>query len=312
VSRPYLSIQELITAPTGIDWASIPKRGATAQAQLIEQTQLCLRVSDRMDELASQLLACSVDTQEEQGPDFYLTVDNSTGEGRLICARWPVLNIVSGQWAPAAAYQQGGPPWTPIQTWQMRTEGVLLGELGSLAPGASSAGPYVIRIAPGVIDWSNGRRGCRVQVQYENGWPNAFVQASAGKPNGPAAGDSTIHVDDIAGWAGVAGRVYDGELTESVTATSVTPDTAGAISGSGLLNLGAPLVNAHAPGVRVSAMPATFQWCGLLIATAQALTRGATAITGPSTKGTITGSGKSIEDLMVEAEGIILAYARLF
>lgn len=312
LSRPYLGVQELLSGPTGIDWRSIPQRGASAQAQAAEQVQHCLRVSDRMDELAGQLLCASVDTQEEQGPDFYLTVDGSTGEGRFLCMRWPVLSIVSGQWAASAAYQQGGPPFQPIQTWQMRTEGTLLGELGTLAPGASAAGPNVIRIAPGVVDWSNGRRGCRVQIQYENGWPNTFIQSSTAKPNGPASGDSSVHVDDITGWAGVSGRIYDGENTEAVLVSSVTPDVVGATVGPGLLNLAAGLAYAHPPNVRISAMPASLQWAALLMATAMALTRGATAIAAQSVRGTMAGSGRSIEDLMVEAEGILLPYARLF
>lgn len=312
MSRPYLSVQELISAPTGIDWASIPKRGASAQDQLAEQTQLCLRVSARMDEIASQNLQATVDTEEQRGPDFWLTVDNQTGEGRLVCSRWPILSIVSGQWAPSASYQQSGPPWTAIPTWQMRTDSVLLGELGTLAPGASAAGPNAILLAPGVVDWSNGRRGCRVQVTYVNGWPNAIVQASTGKPNGPASGDSSIHVDDITGWAGVAGTAYDGALTEPVSVQSVTPDTTGAIAGPGLLNLAAPLIDPHAPGSRISAMPSSLQWAGLLIATSMALTRGATAIAAQSVRGTLMGSGRSIEDLNVEAEGILLPYARIW
>lgn len=312
MSKPYLGVQELLDAPTGIDWTSIPKRGASADAQRAEQVLHCHRVSDRMDELAGQNLMATVDTEEQQGPDFWLTVDNSTGEGRLVCSRWPILQIVSGQWAPAASYSASGPPWQPIQTWQMRTESPLLGELGSLAPGASAAGPNAIRFAPGIVDWSNGRRGCRIQTTYLNGWPNAVIQASTAKPNGPATGDTTVHVDDITGWTGVAGRIYDGASTELITASSITPDTAGATSGAGLLNLTAALTFAHAPGVRVSAMPATLQWAGLLLATAMALTRGATAIAAQSVRGTIAGSGRSIEDLMVEAETILVPYGRVW
>jgi hypothetical protein len=312
MGRPYLSVQELINAPSGIDWTSVPRRGAPADAQLAEQTQLCARVSDRMDELAGQNLQATVNTEELQGPDFWLTLDGSTGEARFVTSRWPVLQIVSGQWAAAAAYSQSGPPWVAIPTWQMRTEGSLLGELGTLAPGASAAGPNAIRIAPGVVSWMNGRRGCRVSLTYLNGWPNAIIQASTAKPNGPAVGDTSIHVDDITGWAGVAGRVYDGSGTEAVSVASITPDTVGAISGPGLLNLGAALTFAHAPGVRVSAMPATLQWAGVLLATAMALTRGASAIAAQAVRGQQMAAGRSIEDLNVEAETILISYSRIW
>lgn len=296
----------------GIDWTSIPRKGADAQAQQAAQTQLCLRASSRMDEIAGQNLQATVDTEELQGPDFLLTVDGSTGEGRFVTSRWPVLQIISGQWASAAAYSQTGPPFAAIQPWQMRTEGTLIGELGSLAPGASAAGPNAIRIAPGIIDTSFGRKGFRVQITYVNGWPNATVQPSVARPNGPAATDTSIHVDDITGWAGVAGTVYDGAEAEQLSVTSVTPDTVGANAGPGLIVLASALTYSHAPGTRVSAMPASLQWAAGLLCTAMALNRGASAIAAQSVRGQQMASGRSIEDLNVEAETILVPYSRIW
>lgn len=307
---PYITPTELINGPTGLDWSSIPTRNASALAQLAEQTQICWRVTDRIDELAEQVLRATVDTETQRGPDFYLTVDMSTQEGKFLTSRWPILAVLSGQWCYSATYP---PVWTAIAANQFLVDDIQ-GYLGSAGPGGSGAGANRIMIAPGNVDWSAGRNGFRVQVMYINGWPNCGITASIAKPNGPASGDSTIHVDDICGWgtqaAGIAGKCYDGASTEGIVVTSVTPDTVGANSGPGLLNLSAALGSAHTLGVRVSSQPATLQQAALNLATAYGRMRGATAVAAQSGRATVT-AGKSTEELQIEAEEIISKYARI-
>jgi hypothetical protein len=306
---PYVTPTELLNAPTGIDWTSIPTRNASAASQLAEQTQICWRVTDRIDELAEQVLRATLDTETKRGPDFELTVDQWTGEGVFRTARWPVLAVISGQWTYAASYP---PAWTAIAQNQFLVDDVT-GYLGATAPGGSGEGSNRIMIAPGVMNWTAGRNGYRVQVTYVNGWPNCGISASGAKPNGPAAADTTIHVDDICGWGvvagGISGRLYDGSVTEGIMVTSVTPDVANANNGPGLLTLSAGLINAHGLNLRVSAMPSTLQQAALNLATAYARMRGATAIAAQSGKASI--SSKSNEELMIEAEEIISKYARV-
>jgi hypothetical protein len=306
---PYITPVEFINAPLGVDWSSIPSRGSSTPNA--EQEELCWRVTDRMDQIAEQVLRASVVVQQERGPDFTLTVDRWTMEGRLRAAQWPILQVVSGQWCySAAAYP---PTWNQIAQNQFQIDD-LTGFLGSPFPQAARGSQY-INIAPGVLDWAYGRNGYRMQVKYIAG--NMLVcgiNASGSKPNGPAASDTSIHVDDITGWgilSGTAGRIRDGALTEPITVTSVTPDTTGAISGPGLLNLAAGLANAHALGVRISHQPNNLQQAAFYLAVAYARIRGATAI-APKVVGGGGGASvsatKSVEELIVEAEEILATY----
>jgi len=309
---PYITPVEFVNAPLGVDWGSIPARGSTTPNA--EQEMVCWRVTDRMDELAEQVLRAVVVVQQERGPDFTLTVDRWTGEGRLRAAQWPILQVVSGQWRYAADYTNS--QWTAIAGNQFQVDD-MSGFLGSPFPKAARGSQY-INIAPGNIDWTQGRNGYRCQVTYVAGHMiNCGVTAgtnsqSQSRPNGPVIGDTSIHVDDICAWgvlAGTHGRVYDGLNTEGILVNSVTPDVANAIKGPGNLNLAVALVNAHPLGTRIAHADASLQQAAFNLAVAYSRIRGATAISPRSAGGgSPIPQSKSIEELIVEAEEILSFY----
>ena len=252
---------------------------------------MCMRATAMVDAYCNQVLRATIDTETLSGPHFRLTVQNS-GNLRAIMSRWPVTQVISGQWAPSSPPYQ----WTPIPVQYMVPEVPPVGIYGTSAPSASGDGGQAVIIGGGA-GW--GRRGgIAVQITYVNGWPHAGITAVAN------AGDSALAVDDCTGWApvtaggqGAAGTVFDSGGQEVITCTA-----ASATSGPGILTLGSPLAYGHVPGTLVSSLPQQVQWAAINFAAAQALTRGATATTVQSVSGAAAGGGRGPEDLSGEAE----------
>jgi hypothetical protein len=121
-----------------------------------------------------------------------------------------------------------------------------------------------------------------------------------------------LTVDDITGWDGAAGNVYDGSSQEFVSVTDVTPDTSGAISGPGTLTLSAPLVYGHDKGTIVSTLPASVMQAAIYLCVSQALTRGATATTVQSISGGPTGGGTTTQTAYVDmAKALVKPFGRV-
>ena len=300
---PYITPAILTAAPTGIAWNTIPDRTSTPAQQLAEQLNICVRASSLADRAANQPLRATVDIEPFQGPgDFRLQIQ-SNGVARILTSRSPILSVVGGRISAATAFPRN---WQTIAANQFEPEKPLLGIYSTSAPSAAGSGGQAILLAPGWITWSNGRLGSRLEVTYINGWPHGSLTASA------TAAGTTLHVDDITGWAGAAGCVYDGNQQEFITCTAVTPDTAGALSGPGTLTLSAALTFPHLPGTLVSCLPAAIMQACIYYATAQALTRGATATAVQSLGGGVAGGGpQSVEGLIKLGDSLIHSYIRV-
>ena len=244
----------------------------------------------------NQVLRATVDPENVSGPDYRLTIQNGTGNGRILLSRWPILSILSVQVSPNAAFPR---QWAPIPTGQWDLEVPVIGQYGSIAPAASADGGQAILIPPGWVTWGLGRNGWLVRVSYINGWPHTSLTAAV------TAGTQTLPVDDCTGWAitsewgqtGAAGIVYDSGFQETVqcTAASVT-------SGPGNLTIASPLNYAHNAGVMVTSLPQSVIGAVILFSAAEALTRGATSTTVHSIPGGGASGGKGPEDLIGEGE----------
>lgn len=277
-----MSPASLIQAPTGIGWNTIPSLNATADEQLAEQTNICWRATHTVDAFCNQPLRSDVVIEEITGPDFRLTVPpGGSGAARMIASRWPVTNIIYGQLIPASVFNSN-PQWTPMPAYLFRPSTQSIQTVGSsAAPDASGAGPNFIEISPGYISWWSGRNAYRLQVAYQSGWPHATLTADA------LAGATSLEIDDVSGWEGAIGQIYDGGNTESVTATSATATTPATVlgqtvqTGPGTIDLASPLGYNHAAGVTVTALPQNVVWAVILLCTAEALVRGATATVVP-------------------------------
>jgi hypothetical protein len=300
---PYITPVELTEAETGIDWASFPVRGASAATQLAAQMRVCWGVTEQMDEIAEQVLRASLVTETVRGPDWQLTVDNWTGEGILRTSRWPILGVVSGQW-DAGNYP---PQYQSIPSNRFLVDDIS-GYLAGVPTGAAARATNRINIAPGVVDWTGGRNGFRVQVSYVAGFPNCGVTTAA------TTGTKDWAVDDITGFGATYNvnnvRIYDGGQTESAVISSITPATIGAVSGPGTLHFVNTTVYGHAAGTRITAMPAIFQQAGLYLATRLARLRGATAFAVQRGGGQQLAS-KTLEELLIDAEEILGKYLQV-
>lgn len=300
---PYITPAILTAASTGIAWSTIPDRNASPAQQLAEQLNICVRASSLADKAANQPLRATVDIEPFSAPGDFRAQTQANGVLRLLTSRSPVLSVVSARVSSAAAFPR---TWTTIPADQMEPEKPLLGIYNTSAPSAAGSGGQAILVAPGWVGWGYGRMGSRVEVTYINGWPHGSLTAAA------TAGATTLHVDDITGWAGAAGTVYDGVQQEFVTCTTITPDVPGAISGPGTLTLSAALTFPHTAGVLVTCLPAVIMQACIYYATAQALTRGATATAVQSLGGGASGGGpQSVEDLIKLGDTLIHSFIRV-
>lgn len=308
----------LLATNMGISWGSFPKSGSSPADQLAAQLEICWVVTSEMDTLAAQTLRATVDVEQEFGPDFIVTI-LPNGWARFLLSHWPILRLVSAQYASAGSI----PPitWTAIPATSMITEHTGLPTTGTIVPSGAGPGPTAALIAPGYIDWNAGRKGYLVQVTSINGYPTAGIDTAV------LAGATTIHVDDVTGWwdpvqlAGARGTIYDPPLRETVTVAGMTPDVAGAISGPGTLTLASALQFNHTPGeasttlpntnILLSSMPNAVIQAGMYLATHYGLIRGGTSAVVQSSRPQSTqGSGGS--QWYDRAEKLLSRFARVF
>lgn len=304
---PYVTPQILTQAPTGISWSTIPFGSqVTPEQRAAEAQNICDRATAIADGYCNQSLRATVDTEFIQGPDYYATVQQSTGNVRLIMSRSPVLDAVSVQVSPNIFPRS----WTSLPAGYWQPEWPVIGVYGSTAAGGSGQGGQALIISGQAGGgWWLGRNGFIFQVMYVNGWPHTQLTEPA------AAGTSTITVDDCSGWAlsaiagvptGARGTLHDNQQ-ESAHVTAAT-----ATSGPGTLTLSSPLSYNHEPNVLFTAMPSTIQWGCVLAATSIALTRGATATSVHTIPGGSVAPGmKSPDQLMTEAELLWHSYRRI-
>lgn len=272
---PYLGLKELLSAPSGISWKSIPPyAGATDADRQAEQLNILGRATARVDGICDQPLRATIDYEQISGPDFRVTRQVGSGNGRVILSRWPVLSVISVQVCPNNVFPR---TWTTLPAGFYDIEHPVIGMYGSVAPSASGGdGGQSIVISPGYVNWCNGRNGVLLRVQYINGWPHTSLTADA------QSGIQSISVDDCSGWAitgefgqvGAAGIVYDSGAQETVQVTA-----ASATAGPGTLTLASPLLYPHSAGVLVSTMPQSVPDAMILFSAAEALMRGATSTT---------------------------------
>jgi hypothetical protein len=311
VTSPYVTPTIIGNAPTGVPWSIIPEQGASALAQFAEQTNMCWRTTFDVDRICNQPLRATLDTEEETGPDWRLTVDNNNGIGHLLASRWPILQVIGAQVSPAAAFP---PSWQVLPAGSVRPGSGVIGAYGTTTPGSGAQGQVQLDIAPGWVTWAGGRNGTRLQAAYINGWPHSGLTAST------AASALMIPVDDVTGMAGAAPFIYDGASTEQVTVRSVSALNAVTVMGvqvpvgPGWLNLAAPTQYAHtvtsSESVLASAMPADIQLAAIKLIAAEALDAGVEGVVISEVRGTEQSSGGGAASLRVEAEVILHSYRR--
>jgi hypothetical protein len=245
--------------------------------------------------------------EQVQGPDYYMTVDAS-GVARVMLSRWPVTQVLGGQVSPRAAIPRS---WSVIPVTAIVPEDPPMTLLSPVVEGAAGAGGNAVLVAPGYVSWANGRNGFTCEIAYLNGWPHGALTAAA------ESGATTVDIDNVTGFTGAAAYVYDGSATETASITAAVagsplalPMGGTAQAGPGTLTLASPLVFEHQAGTVVSALPQDIAWAVILLAAAQVLSEGATAVAIPDIAGAMTSGGKGVADLVREAKEIIAVYRR--
>jgi hypothetical protein len=307
---PYITPSVLISAPTGIDWSTIPSRNADARAQRAEQANICLRATGLIEGVANQVLRATLDEEFFSGPSFRVTINNATGNVRIAVSRWPILQVISA----AVTLDVFPRQWQTVAASQLDIEKPPIGLFGAAQAADVPDGGQAIIMAPQFMSWWPGRNAFRIQVQYVSGWPHTSLTAAAD------AGDSTVQVDDCTGWApsvfdpedqqfGATGIIYDGLFQEVALCIGSS-----AQAGPGTLTLSQPLTFDHQPGVLFTTLPRTVMNATIDMASSLALARGATATTVQSVSGgagTAGGGPLGPKELRELAAAAVRSYARV-
>jgi hypothetical protein len=317
ITAPYISPTTLLTAPTGIDWGSIPVGDEITPAQNeAEWWNMCARATAKVDGYCNQILRATADVEILHGPDYRVTTGPGAGGSsptpywgnagfntRAILARFPILQVTQVQVSPNTFPRH----WQTLPANWAEPEYPPFGIYNSVAPASDAYGGQAIIIGPGFVNRCLGRNGFILMISYVNGWPHAEITSQV------AAGVSTVSVSDCTGWgitsyqgtAGATGVIKDSGQQETVHVSSASVTT-----GPGTLTLAAPLVYPHAPGTIITTLPASIEQACILFATAEALTRGATTTTIHDIGGHSQNTGGDVVGLTTEAELLCHPYKR--
>lgn len=317
---PYVSPTTLLTAPTGIDWSTIPPGDDVTPAQnMAEMWNMCARATSQVNGYCAQTLRATTDVEVCRGPDYRVTVGPAAGgrwgnsfwgsgyqrsNARIVLERWPVLQVSQVQVCANSTWPR---VWTTLPAGWAEPEKPALGIYGSISPDSDANGSQAIIVGPGFIDWCHGRNGYVIQVSYVNGWPHTEISANV------LAGATTVTVNDTTGWAlanfqgtvtGATGVIKDSGQQEAVHVAS-----ASTTSGPGVLTLSTALAYPHVAGTILTTLPATVEKACIYFAAAEALTRGATSTTIHAVGGHAQGGGDGSE-LISEAELLLHPFRR--
>lgn len=305
-ATPYVTPAMLTSAPAGLSWTVVPTLTASTAEQTAQLAQVCWQATSAVDRYCRQPLRATVNTETGSGPGLpRIASDRTTRRGTIVTRRWPVTSVVAIQTSPSNAFPE---QWTlvPSGQWKIRNPAVLS---AAPTPATGPSGGNVIDVAPGYITWDRGRGGWDVMTSYLSCWPHAGLSATA------TAGAQTLTIDDVTGWAGTVGFLYDGVSTELVEVSAVSattpvqlPGVAGTVqAGPGTLTLSQPLAFNHGVGAVLSALPPDVIRATALQASVMAL-EAIDAISTQSLSGQIAG-GTTV--LAEEVELILDDYRRV-
>ena len=247
-ASPYLTTDEYVNAPTGLDISQLVP-GGTAAANLTALAQVIARASSWADSIVEQVLAATVDID----PPRRYRIDR-WGNVRVPLRYKPLLSIEAVRVGPTPA------------TMTALADGSNIGFVGR---GIVEIPVLGVTLPSGPVgDWPAAGMltvGSRpiVQVTYVNGYPNTLTTTAT-----PAASTSLPVTSTLGVGAGTVLQVYDGASSEQVTVTGVTGNTLTVT----------PTTFAHAAGVSVSALPPAAKQAVICLTSALIKTRGAEAV----------------------------------
>ncbi len=282
-----ITAQELIQAPTGVDWGTIGESGIAAAIQAVEQANVIDRASSWIANYCTQRLDCTTDNEESiLGGSYTKCWTDKNGYLWYRTDFFPILSISSMSWGQAGAGS------APTAFNQLNVANLLtFGEFNRINRVADFSQNWSgLKWAPGLI-----------KITYVNGYPNMVSTAAfAAGNNINIAVDSSLGCTITPGAIGNVLTIYDGALTETASvvavpdATHITLDT---------------VDNAHAtPGVGISAIPGDVKEAAILACVHFARERGVEAFV---MGGAPSVAGNSKSEALAEAEYMLQPYKRI-
>jgi hypothetical protein len=303
---PYITSSILLNQPAGLSWTIVPTLTADAVQQTAQLDYVCQQVTSLVDGYLQQPLRATIVTEQNQGPGMpRVSVDPHTGIAGLVTRQSPVTAINAIQVSEARCFP---PNWTLIPPSQARIRTLVL-QPASGVPVYGCSGGNAIDIAPGYIDRRHGRGHWLVADSYTSGWAHTSLTAAAN------AGENTLEVDDVTGWAGWTGFLLDAQATEVSSVVDVSATTPVMLpglgctvqAGPGTVTLSSGLENNHAAGAVFTAVPLGALQAAALTAAVIALETIA-AIAVQSTSGMLPGG---LDALAAESKSELNPFCRV-
>lgn len=284
-STPYLTLDEFKNAPTAIDIDNLVFNSQDPDVQDAELSNVIARASSWIDTYCNQVLAATTEQEQQR------TRINADGTIRLHPRYNPIIALTSFQY---------GNPSTQLQTlsdcsvaWIEDSEIIVPYANLSLTYSSQGALQFGFPTSPRVETY--------IKYTYVAGYANTTIVTAT-------AGQTSLTVADGTGiTAGLTLKIYDGYSSEFVTVASTYT------FGSTTVPLTSALVNNHATGISISALPPAIKEAAILVTTAFLKVRGDNSMVmsiSTSAGPTVPGKEKLGEDILL-AEQLLLPYRRV-
>lgn len=292
---PYITPNQLVRVPTGVNWQTIPSQQASATERQAAQQDLCNAATRWVDGYCGQPLRATADREVLEANGNRAAVD-AEGVLTLWPRRWPVLAVAAVEVRPVmgqdADYRAVG------------STGISLVANPGVSELAAGAGTSMLKVVGSGIPYRSRSGSWLVRLTYTNGWPHAGLVGAHDE------GATALSVDNALGWvAGMQAELPDGAGTEYVTVQGVTLSG----DGSGTLALTAATLYGHAGGVPVTTLPETVWTACAYYVAHLAIARGSTSIAIPPMAGAPHAyQVQTAPNFMKLAQEHLRAYRRVF
>jgi hypothetical protein len=282
---PYLTLEEYKAAPTAIDLDNLVFNSQDPEVQDNELRNVIARASSWMDTYCNQVLAATTETEQQRSR---ISTDGSI---RFHPRFSPIVALTEFNYGyPTNMASLGDCSIAWIEDMEIIIPNANLGNWTSQGP--LSFGSY------------NGGPSNQVFLNYT--YVAGYTNTTLAVANAVAATSITV-ADGTGIIAGQMLTMYDGMNTELVTVASTYT------FGSTTVPLTRALVNTHAIGTSVSALPPAIKQAAILVTTAMLKVRGDSSMTMMvTTQPTMATPGSSrFSDEMTIAADILSTYARI-
>jgi CRISPR/Cas system CMR-associated protein Cmr5 small subunit len=284
-STPYLTLDEFKNAPTSIDLSNLVFSSQDPDVQDSELTNTIARASSWIDTYCNQVLAATTETEQQR------TRISPDGTIRLHPRYSPIIALTAFQYGNPSTQMQTLPDCS--YAWIEDAEILVPYANLSLTYSSQGALQFGFPTSPRVETF--------VKYTYIAGYANTTIVTAN-------AGDTSLTVADGTGiTAGLQLKIYDGYNSEFVTVDSSYT------FGSTTIPLTSALVNTHATGISISALPPAIKEAAILVTTAFLKVRGDNSMV-MSISSAPNASNKAGEDLSGDlkiAQELLNPYKRI-